>query len=216
MFPFTVKMGAVMQATSVFRWSSLVAVAVISVLSSGCEELDQAAGNAPAPARPMNTTIAAPTILAPDTSTPKQPSTANKQSTPPADTSAQSTTSSSEPNQPDAAAAPMPEGDTTVKKAEGTDGVKGSGYGGGVVTEPVSQYFRLQNRIQFEIQIPKQMQIWKAINNRFPKDEAEYEKEILIPCGINGFKDLPELPMNCRYIYDPKTGDLLVETKLPG
>jgi hypothetical protein len=206
-----------MQSNSGRRWFSLAIVLTVSGFCVGCEELDQAAGNAPAPARQVGTTIVAPTILAPDKTLPKQSSTANNTNTPPTDSTAQSTPApESAPMNPAEPASPMPEGDTTVKPAEGTDGVKGSGYGGGVVTEPVSQYFRLQNRIQFEIQIPKQLQIWKAINNRLPKDEAEYIKEILVPVGINGFSDLPELPMNCRYLYDPKTGELMVETKVPG
>jgi hypothetical protein len=199
-----------MRTNSIRRLLSAAAVMPMLAFLTGCDELDNAAGNGPAQAQPMNTTIAGQAILAPDESLPKPSQSANNQAPSPADSNAQAPGSDPTPS------TTPPAGDTTVKKAEGTDGVKGSGYGGGIITEPVSQYFRLQNRIQFEIQIPKQLQLWKAEHNRFPKDEKEYEKEILIPCGINGVKDLPELPMNCRYLYDPKTGELLVETRTPG
>ncbi|MCC7084387.1 MAG: hypothetical protein IT427_05205 [Pirellulales bacterium] len=200
-----------MMRTNTFHFL-LSFAAVVSMLAfvAGCEELDNAAGNGPVQARPVNTTVAGQAILAPDESLPKQaPSTENQPSGAAADSGAATPpVDASQTAMPDA-------GEATIKKAEGSDGVKGSGYGGGIITEPVSQYFRLQNRIQFEIQIPKQLQLWKAEHNRFPKDEAEYEKEILIPCGIDGMKGLPELPINCRYLYDSKTGDLLVETRTP-
>ena len=40
------------------------------------------------------------------------------------------------------------------QKAEAGVGKKGQGYGGGIITEPVHQYFIGKDRITFEIQIP--------------------------------------------------------------
>jgi hypothetical protein len=172
----------------------------------GCDELDKAASDAPP--KPMNTTMVAPTILAPDTTTmPKESSTTNNQTTSPANSNA------TPPADPAQTTPPTPDSGTTVEKADGTQGAKGQGYGGGIITEPVSEYFRVKDRITLTIEIAKQMQLWKAEHNRFPKDLAEYEKVILQPLNINSIKDLPELPMNCKYIYDAKTGELMVEKR---
>jgi hypothetical protein len=94
-----------------------------------------------------------------------------------------------------------------MEKAHAGQGVQGQGYGGGLYTEPVSQYFQQRDRIALEIQVPHQLQLWKAEhNNKNPKDKNEFVKEILQPCGIT----LPDLPAGKQYYYDNKTGDLLV------
>ena len=90
-------------------------------------------------------------------------------------------------------------------------GKQGQGYGGGIITEPVHQYFSMRNQITWE-QIRHDMDIWQAIHNRWPKDAKEFQKEILEPAGI----ELPELPPGNRYVYDPKAGELLVARKKPG
>ena len=96
---------------------------------------------------------------------------------------------------------------TVMQKAERGMGKKGQGYGGGIITQPISTYFQTRDRIAFSVQIPKQMQMFKAINNRNPKDLDEYMNQIIKPAGIQ----LPELPQGHRYVYDPKSGELLVE-----
>ncbi len=94
-----------------------------------------------------------------------------------------------------------------MEKMQSGVGVQGQGYGGGILTEPVTQYFQQRDRIAFEIQVPHQLQLWKAEhNNRNPRDKKEYVKEILEPCGVT----LPDLPPGKQYYYDAKTGDLLV------
>jgi hypothetical protein len=183
---------------------SFVALLPMFALLAGCEELDRAAGNAPA--KPTTgTTIVSPLILAPDNSTPKQSSTT---SNPPADASTQAATNPPPSNEP-MTLQPGEENNPNLKAPEGSDGAKGQGYGGGIVTEPVRQYFNIQYRIMFD-QLAHQLNIWKALNNRNPKDFDEYKKEIMEPCGVT---ELPELRPNCKYVYDPKTGELLVETK---
>jgi hypothetical protein len=97
------------------------------------------------------------------------------------------------------------------EKAVRGSGVKGRKYGGGVITEPVRQYFRLQQAAVFEIQIPHDVDLFKAQHNRFPKDMAEFKREILEPASIQ----LPELPPNEHYVYDGKLGELMVERPAP-
>jgi hypothetical protein len=88
-------------------------------------------------------------------------------------------------------------------------GKKGQNYGGpGFVTTPVEAYFRAEERIAFEVQIPKAMQLYKAEhNNKGPKTHEEYMNIIIKENGVQ----LPELPAGEEYLYDPKTEQLLVK-----
>jgi len=97
-------------------------------------------------------------------------------------------------------------GELTEKAAPGV-GVQGQGYGGGLITTPVHTFFAAKQMIVFNIEIPKAMQLFEATNNRKPRSAEEYMKEIIKAGNIA----LPELPAGDRYVYDPKTGDLLVE-----
>ena len=109
------------------------------------------------------------------------------------------------------ASAPPQDGDATPgadrEKAVRGSGVKGRKYGGGVVTEPVRSYFRLQQAAVYEIQIPHDVGLFKAEHDRYPKDWAEFKRAILEPANIQ----LPELPEGERYVFDPKEGELMVE-----
>ena len=51
------------------------------------------------------------------------------------------------------------------------------------------QYWLLQHAAVFEIQIPSAINLFHAEHNRFPKDLAEFKREILDPASIK----LPEL-----------------------
>jgi hypothetical protein len=87
-------------------------------------------------------------------------------------------------------------------------GKKGHGYGGGIVTEPVHQYFTVKERLAFEVQVPKALQLYKAEHdNKGPATQAAFMKDIVEANSI----PLPELPAGHRYLYDPKTETLMVE-----
>jgi hypothetical protein len=108
---------------------------------------------------------------------------------------------------PITAPAPPPPATEQVK-AEAGVGVKGQGYGGGIITEPVHQYFHVQDRLTFEAMLPKAMDLYRAgNNNKGPKTHEAFMKEIIEANSI----DLPELPDGHRYLYDPKTEMLMVE-----
>ncbi len=102
--------------------------------------------------------------------------------------------------------AARPQADVVREKAERGMGKKGQGYGGGIITQPISTFFQTQDRILL-LQIQHSMNNYKALNGRFPKDLDEFMDEIVKPLG----KQLPELPEGHRYIYDPEKGELLVE-----
>lgn len=82
------------------------------------------------------------------------------------------------PATPPPAAQPVASEPPVVRQAaEAGVGKKGQGYGGGIITEPVHQYFIAQDRIIFEIQIPQAMKLFQAEKNRYPKDMAEFQRD---------------------------------------
>lgn len=120
-----------------------------------------------------------------------------------------SANSAEQPNPPtpaaDANAAPANE---NLQKAEDVV-TKPRDYGGGAlmspITTPISEYFSMRSRIPL-LQIKHDMDIYKAIDNRFPKNFEEFKSAILDPANI----ELPELPPGASYEYDNKSGELLV------
>jgi hypothetical protein len=119
------------------------------------------------------------------------------------------------PAQPEPAASPAPVEKKPIekvkKKAEVGVGAKGRGYGQGVVATPAASFWAIKERIAFDIQIPQAMQLFKATENRPPKDHAEFMQRIIKENNIR----LPELPEGDRYMYDPKTEQLMVELPAP-
>jgi len=108
---------------------------------------------------------------------------------------------------PKAASAPQT---PPTKKAEVGVGKKGQYGGQGIIKTPVSVYFRARERITFNVQIPKAMQLYKATNNnKGPATHEEFMAKIIKASQI----DLPELLPNERYIYDPAEEKLFIEQR---
>lgn len=104
---------------------------------------------------------------------------------------------------------PAPPAENTVRQeAQMGVGKKGRGYGGGLVTTPVAAYFGARERIAFQIQIPEAMKLYKALNGSAPKSHEEFMQKIIKENAVN----LPELPEGHRYVYDPSTEQLMVES----
>lgn len=76
-----------------------------------------------------------------------------------------------------------------------------------IMTVPALAYFRTEQRVVFEIQIPHALNLYKAMNGKAPKTEESFMKEIIEFNRI----ELPELPAGHRYVYDPQAGELMVE-----
>ncbi len=95
--------------------------------------------------------------------------------------------------------------------AETGVGAKGRDYGGGVITEPVRQYFRVPQMAVFDIQIPHAMNLFKALHdNKAPASHDEFMKEIIDANQLQ----LPKLPPGEKYVYDPNTEQLMVERQV--
>jgi hypothetical protein len=116
------------------------------------------------------------------------------------------------PKQEPPVAKPAPAPPKTVeKRADVGVGKKGRGYGQGVIATPAASLFATKERLVFQVQIPQAMQLFKATEDRVPKDHAEFMEKIIKANNIH----LPELPDGDRYRYDPKTAELMVESPAP-
>ena len=80
-------------------------------------------------------------------------------------------------------------------------------YKPGIITTPAKAYLRVPDRIAFEIQIPHAMNLYKAEHESFPKTHEQFMKDII---EANQIK-LPELPPDSKYVYDPTTGELMIQ-----
>ena len=119
-----------------------------------------------------------------------------------------------------------PKSDTSVKPDpnavldQATPGVtgRGQGYGPGPITTPIATYFRVQERVVFDIEITSAMKMYKALNGHFPKTHEEFMEKIINESSIR----LPKLNPGENYIYDaekaakiknydPKDPPLMVE-----
>ncbi len=75
------------------------------------------------------------------------------------------------------------------------------------ITVPVGEYFQARDRAAFDMQIPKAMQLYKAMNdNKAPATHEEFMSKIVDENSIT----LPQLPDGRSYLYDPKTETLNV------
>lgn len=94
-----------------------------------------------------------------------------------------------------------------MEKAQVGVGKKGRGYGGGIYTEPLRQYFLAGQRITL-LQIDQGMKLYKAQHgNKPPKTQEEFMKEIVQARNLK----LPELPPGDEYWYDAEKGELMVK-----
>jgi hypothetical protein len=83
---------------------------------------------------------------------------------------------------------------------------RGKDYGtpdAGLITTPIATLFEVKGQI-VKLQLEKAMHDFRLLNNRFPKDEAEYIKEIVQAGGLQ----LPPLEPGERYWYDERKGEL--------
>jgi hypothetical protein len=84
-------------------------------------------------------------------------------------------------------------------------GRKGKGYGGGIISTPVSAYFGARERIAF-IAVTDAMRKFNAEHDRDPESHEEFVEKIIEANGIQ----LPALYAGERYEYDPERGELMV------
>lgn len=106
-----------------------------------------------------------------------------------------------------AAVEPAPAPETERVKAAVGVGKKGRSLDGesGMIVTPVKAFFSVQEKLAFEVQLRKALDLYKATNGNFPKSQAEFDTHIASQVK------LPQLPAGHKYVYDPQQGELQVE-----
>ncbi len=99
---------------------------------------------------------------------------------------------------------------TVREKAAVGMGEKGRGYGGGIagiITTPIHVMFTAQETITLQ-RIDEATKYYRAEHDgQPPKTQDEFMDKIIKANNIR----LPTLPQGERYVYDPKTGELMIE-----
>ena len=96
---------------------------------------------------------------------------------------------------------PPPPPDVVQKGVQPGVSGKGEGLGPGLISTPISVYFRVPERLVFNVKIPQAMNLYKAEHGRFPKTHEEFMQKIIADNGIA----LPDLRSpEERYVYDPQ------------
>ncbi|MEC9093874.1 MAG: hypothetical protein VX438_14285 [Planctomycetota bacterium] len=90
-------------------------------------------------------------------------------------------------------------------------GKKGEGYGNLVpILKPAATFWKVKEKIAFEIVIPKTLQLFEATHGRKPKSHAEFMKKII----EEGKVKLPQLDEGLEYFYDAQNGELMVRNQV--
>ena len=101
---------------------------------------------------------------------------------------------------------PQPEPKPQPRLEEAQAGASGKGnYGAGILTTPLSVYFRAQERVIFD-QVTYFLKLFKASNGRAPKSHEEFMNDVI---KANMVK-LPTLRPGDEYFYDPQKEELFV------
>lgn len=183
-----------------------LAIVCLAVLA-GCDDMAPKAQPAAEDSTPRRR-VASDQFIAPTVILDEKPSPSTTAETP----KPQEQTEPEKPKQPEAPAASSVTGTpgATTEKVRSGIGIQGQGYADGLITTPVREYFSIRDRIVYD-QIRHDLDIWKALHGRFPKDPEEFEREILKPANI----ELPELPHGKTYYYDGQKGELYMTDVKP-
>ncbi len=105
------------------------------------------------------------------------------------------------------APSPAPPPAPVREKAEAGVGAQGRGYGGGILVEPaIRARFLAGQRLVFN-QVTHALNLYEAEHGQKPATHEAFMKDIIQANRI----ELPRLPEEDRYIYDPERGELMVE-----
>ena len=98
---------------------------------------------------------------------------------------------------------------TEQVKAEAGVGLKGQSLQehSGVLVEPAKAYFRVEQKMVFNVQIPQALSLFQATEGRKPNSQDEFMTKIVAANSIQ----LPKLAPGQKYVYDVEKGELMVE-----
>lgn len=96
-----------------------------------------------------------------------------------------------------------------IAATQDNTGRKGRAYGGGIITQPISSYFRAQDRIKLDV-LQYDLKLYQAEHGNYPRSHEEFVAEILEP----GQRIMPEAEdPNYEVRYSPETGWLILVPK---
>lgn len=81
----------------------------------------------------------------------------------------------------------------------------------GAIAAPAQALFATKERVVFEIQIPKAVQLYQALHGEGPQTHEQFMNDII---KTNQIK-LPPLPAGRKYVWDPAQQKLMVESAPP-
>jgi hypothetical protein len=96
-----------------------------------------------------------------------------------------------------------------IAATQDNTGRKGRDYGGGIITQPIASYFRIQDRVKLDV-LAYDLKLYQAEHGHYPKSEEEFQSAILEP----GMRTMPEAE-DPDYVvrYSPETGWLILVPK---
>ncbi len=75
-----------------------------------------------------------------------------------------------------------------------------------IISGPANAYLQIKQKIPLEIEIPHALNLFKALEGRFPKSHEEFMEKIVAANNIQ----LPELPEGAVYRFNVEKGELWV------
>lgn len=96
--------------------------------------------------------------------------------------------------------------DVTIQEAGVGAMGKGEGYGDDPLTYALPAYWSIQERLTFESEVPKAVQIYETMNNKKVESTKEFMEQVIKPNHIK----LPELPEGQKYMWSSKNHKLMI------
>ena len=97
-------------------------------------------------------------------------------------------------------------GEEGLVEAGPGSGLKGRGYGEDPLTYALKARWTTEQKLIFDVQIPKALSLYQATNDHLPATHDEFMEKIIEENGLT----LPELPAGDEYVYVPSTGKLMI------
>lgn len=75
-----------------------------------------------------------------------------------------------------------------------------------IIAMPAKAFFTMREKAIFQIQIPQAISFFQGSEGRLPNSHDEFMSKIIAANNIQ----LPRLPPDRQYFYDPQQGELMV------
>ena len=97
--------------------------------------------------------------------------------------------------------------DTELVKARPGMSKKAQNLGDDPLASKAKALVMVREKVEIDIKLKKSMDLYRGLHGYYPKTQKEFIEKIIDENKIK----LPKLPEGQKYVYDPKTGELLIE-----